>query len=106
MTGAFIQGRRTPDGPLVTYHRPGEEPLAFPDPSLDWGTPSASRTLALTLICNLVSPYLPTHVVDSFVERFLSDAPRDRWVITFEEIERWKAEHPDWVEEAERRRSR
>lgn len=105
MTGAFIRGQRTPDGPLVTYHRPGEEPLAFPEVGLDWQSTSEARTLVLTLLGNLVSPHLPWHVVDSFAERFLAGAPRGGWLITFEEIERWKAEHPDWVEEARRRRS-
>jgi hypothetical protein len=106
MTGAYIHGRRTPDGPLVTYHQPGEEPLGLDDPDLDWDTAAAARTLALTLIGSLVSPHLPWHVVDSFVERFLANAPRDGWVITLEQIERWKGEHPDWVEESLLRRDR
>ena len=77
--------------------------LAFPDPGLDWDSPASLRTLALSIIGNLITPHLPMHVVNSFVERFLADAPHNGWLITFDEIERWKAEHSDWVEEARRR---
>lgn len=106
MTGAYIKGRRTPDGPLVTLHQPGEETQSLADPGVDWDNAPAARTLALTLLSSLASPHLPWHVVGSFVERFLANGPKDEWVITLEEVEQWKAEHPDWVEEGERRRSR
>jgi hypothetical protein len=87
----YFQGRRTPDGPLVTRHDPPDfAGVALPEAGYDWGGMNAGAVLlAEDLLTSAwgTPPFPPER--DDFARWVVAFFDREAWRTTLGEVLTW-----------------
>lgn len=91
MTQAYYWALRTPDGPMVSRHDPGDrEPLVFPAVDYDWGTLNERTVrLALALIEDVTNGFGHFVYPDTLAEEVLAGLPLDEWTMSCDALRSW-----------------
>jgi hypothetical protein len=91
MQQVYFQGRRTPDGPVVTRHDPPEfEGVVLPG-QFEWGEEFSPETLELAealLTSAWGNPPMAPEAFD-FAEWVVGSLDRDEWQLTLGQVLNW-----------------